>query len=257
MLIPKQIFIAIVCIFIVVNSFGQTTKAKHRFYFSWGYNKEWYADNDISINQPSLNNNYTFVKAKGIDKPGWNTGIFNKDLTIPQYNYRLGYCINEKWAAELNFDHTKFQIPDQALHMTGTFHGRVVDSVFARTTNNLLYQLNNGANFFLFNGVRRINIFGNDSSKVKIKLLVKGGIGFVYPHVQNTIFGQDNNPHFQFGGFDAGTEAGVQVTFYKYFYLEYTNKVVYAVYRNLKIYGGTAKQNLACYEMILSAGVWF
>jgi len=55
----------------------------------------------------------------------------------------------------------------------------------------------------------------------------------------------------------AGAEAGIQVTFLKYVYLEYTNKVVYAGYRNLQLYEGTAKQNLACYEMILSAGVWF
>jgi len=77
------------------------------------------------------------------------------------------------------------------------------------------------------------------------------------PHVENTIMGQNNSEGFQFGGFDTGTEAGLQIIFYKYFYLEYTNKVVYARYRNLNIYEGRAKQNLACYEMILSAGIWF
>lgn len=257
MFTPKQIFATLTYVAIFINSFSQNTKPNHRFYFSWGYNKEWYANNDIHISQPSLNNDYKFVKVKGIDKPGWTSGIFNKDLTIPQYNYRLGYCINDKWAVELNFDHTKFQIPDQSLHITGTFQGRTVDSVFARTKDNLTYQLNNGANFFLFNAVRRINISGNDSSKVKIKLLLKGGIGFVYPHVENHIMGQDNHSGFQFGGFDAGTEAGFQATFYNHFYLEFTNKAVYAIYRNLNIYQGTAKQNLACYEMILSLGVWF
>jgi len=257
MFTPKQLSVTFTCIFIVLHSFGQTNKSKHRFYFSWGYNKEWYTTNNIRISQPSLGNDYMFVKAKGIDKPGWTTGLFNKDLTIPQYNYRLGYCINDKWSVELNFDHTKYQIPDQTLHIKGTYQGRTVDSTFARTIDNLTYQLNNGANFFLFNAVRRINISGNDSSKVRIKLLLKGGIGFVYPHVENHIMGQENNSGFQFGGFDAGTEAGLQVTFYKRFYLEYTNKVVYARYRNLNIYEGRAKQNLSCYEMILSAGVWF
>ncbi len=237
--------------------FAQKKHIKHPFYFSWGYNKEWYTDNDIHIDQPSLQNNYTFSQAQGVDKPGWTTGIFNKALTIPQYNYRLGYCINEKWGVELNFDHTKYQIPDQTLHMTGTYQGITVDSMFARTPDNLTYQLNNGANFFLFNAVRRINLYGSDSSKVKIQALLKGGIGFVYPHVENTILGKANSPHFQFGGYDTGLEAGFQATFYKYFYLEYTNKLVYAIYRDLKIYEGTASQNVACYEMILSIGAWF
>lgn len=237
-------------------SFSQT-KLKRRFYFSWGYNKEWYADNNIRVSQPSLQNNYTFQKVKGVDKPGWNTGIFNKDLTIPQYNYRLGYRINEKWNAELNFDHTKYQVPDQTLHISGTYLGKNIDSTFLRADSNLTYQLNNGANFFLFNAVRRINLFNTDSSKINVTILLKGGIGFVYPHVENTIMGHKNNPGFQFAGFDTGAEASLQITFFKYIYLEYANKVVYARYRNLQLYEGTAKHNIACYEMILSLGLWF
>lgn len=246
-----------VCLLLFFISHSQTKRVKHPFYFSWGYNKEWYADNNIRVSQPSLQNNYTFQKVKGVDKPGWNTGIFNKDLTIPQYNYRLGYRINKKWAVELNFDHTKYQVPDQTLHIIGTYQGSTIDSSFARTGDNLTYQLNNGANFFLFNAVRRINLFKTDSSKINVNLLLKGGIGFVYPHVENTIMSQKNNSGFQFGGFDAGVEAGIQITFFKYVYLEYANKVVYARYRNLQLYEGTAKQNLACYEMILSLGLWF
>ncbi len=255
MLLRKR-SIAIAFYFCIAINHG-FSQIKPRFYFSWGYNKEWYADNNIRISQPSLGNNYKIIKVKGVDKPGWNTGIFNKDLTIPQYNYRLGYRINEKWGAEINFDHTKYQVPDQTLHITGTYLGKNIDSTFARTPDNLTYQLNNGANLFLFNAVRRIKFLNPDSAKVNVRLLLKGGIGFVYPHVENTIMGQYNNSGFQFGGFDSGLEAGIQITFLKRIYLEYTNKVVYAVYRNLKIYEGTAKQNLACYEMILSTGVWF
>ena len=46
----------------------------------------------------------------------------------------------------------------------------------------------------------------------------------MYPHVENTIMGKSNIPHFQFGGLGAGTEAGVQAVFFRHFYLEYTNK---------------------------------
>ncbi|MBI3232717.1 MAG: hypothetical protein HYZ42_01515, partial [Bacteroidetes bacterium] len=72
-----------------------------------------------------------------------------------------------------------------------------------------------------------------------------------------TIMGENNKPHFQFGGFDAGVEAGLNVTFYKRIYVEYSNKAVFAMYRNLKIYEGTVSQNVSCYEMILSLGVRF
>ena len=232
-------------------------KIKGKLYFSWGYNKEWYTNNNIKINQPSLNNNYMFVQAKGVDKPGWETGIFDKELTIPQYNYRLGYNLNNNWAVELNFDHTKYQIPDQELRIKGVYEGRTIDSTFTRSRNNLSYQLNNGANFFLFNLVRKYNIYADKKENINVKLHLKGGLGFVVPHVENTIMGQNNKPHFQFGGFDTGVEAALNVTFYKRIYIEYSNKAVYALYRNLRIYEGKASQNLTCYEMIMSLGVRF
>jgi len=60
------------------------------------------------------------------------------------------------------------------------------------------------------------------------KLLLKCGPGLVYPHVENTIMGQSNKPHFQFGGLDIGLEAAINATIYKWFYIEYSNKTVYA-----------------------------
>src|ERR1051326_5280233 len=155
-------------IFLFLSFLSQAQNNNSRFYFSWGYNKEWYADNDIRVTQSSLANDYKFVKVHGIDKPGWTTGLFNKDLTIPQYNYRLGYRINEKWGVELNFDHTKYQVPDQPLYLTGKLNGNAVDSTFNRTPDNLSYQLNNGANFFLFNAVRRFKLMKSDSAKINL-----------------------------------------------------------------------------------------
>lgn len=90
-----------------------------------------------------------------------------------------------------------------------------------------------------------------------IKLLFKGGAGFVFPHVENTIMGHNNHPHFQFGGLDVGIEAAINAMFYKRLYIEFSNKAVYAWYRNLRIYNGTVSQNMACYEAILSFGVRF
>ncbi|MFM7357522.1 MAG: hypothetical protein ACKO1T_03005 [Sediminibacterium sp.] len=94
---------------------------KGEFYFSWGYNKEWYSRSDVKINQPSLDNQYTLHQVKSHDNPGWDKGIFNIPLSIPQYSYRLGYFFNKKkgLAFEINFDHTKHIIEDgQTIRIT-------------------------------------------------------------------------------------------------------------------------------------------
>src|ERR1700710_3118393 len=87
---------------------------QHEFYFSWGYNKDWFSKSNITVDQPSLNSHYTFQSISGHDHPGWDEGILSKGLTIPQYNYRIGIILNKEkgWGMEVNFDHTKFIFTD-------------------------------------------------------------------------------------------------------------------------------------------------
>ncbi len=43
---------------------------KGEFYFSWGYNKEWYTNSNVKVSQPSLNNDYQLKGIKSNDNPG-------------------------------------------------------------------------------------------------------------------------------------------------------------------------------------------
>ncbi|HEX5024210.1 MAG TPA: hypothetical protein VFV68_03015 [Agriterribacter sp.] len=245
---------------ISVTGVSQTKKSTRRgeLYFSWGYNTEWYTRSDLHINQPELGNKYNFNHIKGHDKRGWDNGLFQKAISIPQYNYRLGYMFNPEkgWGVEINFDHTKFIFEDeQDVSLTGKFNGRNVDTtVHFSHANGSYYYLNNGANFLLFNVVKRYNIFKDKSGNVKLDFLGKAGIGPVIPHVENSFFGGKNEPDFQFGGWNIGIEGALKATFFRYVFLEYSNKLDYARYSNLKIYEGTAKHAFGTYEMILSLG---
>lgn len=243
------------------QSISAKTKKKPRtsFYFSWGYNAENYTRSNVHIKQDELGNDYTLNKVHAHENRGWSDGIFNKDLTIPQYNYRLGYMFNEDkgWGIEINFDHTKYIITEpQNIHLTGTLNNRTVDTtIFFDESNGFYYYLNNGANFFLINLVKKQKLFADKKERIRIDGLGKIGIGPVVPHVQNSFFGKENDPHFQLGGWNAGIEACVKATFFRYVYLEYSNKLDYARYSGLKIYKGKAKQAFGTYEMILSLGI--
>lgn len=252
-------------LFLLIPFWGKTQEKsrerKGEFYFSWGYNKEWYTHSNVRVNQPSLNNNYTLQQVHSHDHPGWDEGLFRKPLTIPQYNYRLGYFFNRKkgLAFEINFDHTKHIIADgQDIRLTGTLHGKQADTtIHFSDAGGFYYFLNNGANFLLFNIVKRWNWHESKSGKVKIDALGKAGIGPLIPHVQNKLFGQENDPGFQLGGWNMGVETAVRATFFKTVYLEFSHKLDYARYSNLKVYQGRAKQAFGTYELILSMGVTF
>ena len=257
-------------IFFPLFSIAQKTKKERKgeFYFSWGYNTEWYTHSNVQINQPSLGNSFTFENIYGHDHKGWDGGqLFVAPISIPQYNYRVGYLFDKEkgLGVEINFDHTKFIFGDnQMTHVKGTMKGHPIDGqvLFADSVagsdSSSYYYLNNGANFLLFNVVKRWHIWNNKKQTILIDGLGKFGIGPVIPHVQDKFFDQPANvPHFQLGGWNVGVEGDLKFTFFHYVYLEYGNKLDYARYSGLQIYQGTAKQAFGTYEMILNLGLTF
>ena len=190
---------------IMAQKAAKKKERKGEFYLSWGYNKEWFTQSDLHVSQPGLGNDYVLKAVKASDKPGWDDNLLGKAISIPQYNYRLGYFFNKKkgLAIEINFDHTKYVVYDQTVHMVGTYNNQQVDvnKVFTRadTAKPSYYFLNNGANFLLFNLVKRSSLFESKCKKVKVDFLGKVGIGPVIPHVENCFWGVYNEPHFQLG----------------------------------------------------------
>src|SRR4051812_14952552 len=99
--------IFLIFLFMLCVSTTARSERNGEFYFSWGYNTEWYTNSNLYINQPSLGNDLVFQSVAAHDRPGWDNNLFNKAPTIPQYNYRIGYFFNKKknLGVELNFDH--------------------------------------------------------------------------------------------------------------------------------------------------------
>jgi hypothetical protein len=256
-----------ICALVTTSTAQKTDSIQHkkiigngRFYASWGYNTEWYTHSSIAISQPGMQNNYTFENLTAHDHIGWNN-LFHVQLSIPQYNYRLGYFFNEaqNWGFEINFDHAKY-VTSQGYkaEVKGTLNGRTnVDTMVYLNDETLRWQLNNGANWFHVNIVRKLSIFNTKDNNFIVCGLVKFGVGPNVPHVDDIVFGHQNPPHFQVGGVNAGLEGDIRFIFFKYAYIEYCNTLDYADYWGLRIYQGTAKQNFGAYEMIANIGFTF
>jgi len=260
----NQSILLVMCL-LSLNVHAQKKERIGEFYFSWGYNKDYYTNTDVSIQQPSLNNNFTFKNTQLVDHPGWDEALLSMELSIPQYNYRIGYFIDKDkdLAFEINFDHTKALFKnDQIVRMVGTYHNRQVDSsfVFSKTgtgTSKNYYYLNNGANFLLFNIVKRKRFNKFSKSPFALDGLAKIGIGPLIPHVENSLFGEKNEQKFQFGGWNTGVEYALRSTFKKHIYLEFAGKLDYAYYYGLDVYQGKAKQAFGTLEFILNLGYTF
>ena len=235
------------------------TLARGAWYFSWGYNQEWYSNSTVHVKQSELGNDYDLVQVAAHDHKGWDQHLFKQQLTIPQYNYRIGHYFNQKQdlGIEINFDHTKYIIADgQTINVRGTYnHSPINDNILFTENNGFYYYLNNGANFLLFNIVKKASLYQSKDGNLFLDLIGKAGIGPVIPHVQNSLFGHANDPSFQLGGWNTGLETAYRLTVMKYGFAEFSQKVDYARYSHLHVYKGLASQHFSTYEFILSVGV--
>lgn len=224
-------------------------KKKLTIYASWGYNREVYTKSSIHFHNkgnPALQEQYgnaysaydfTIYNAKAHDSPDFDhiAGSWNDvvNVTIPQFSGRIGVYFNNKKdeGFELNYDHAKYVVTDgQKMHIKGTILGQQVDKDTVFQRQNFHFEHTDGANFIMLNYIRRRKIFESKSGANNVGLMVKPGIGVVFPRTDCTIFGDRLNNAWHVAGFIAGVEAGIRGEFFKHLCVEFTGKAAYADY---------------------------
>lgn len=249
---------------------AQSKLGKGTFYFMWGYNRDWFSKSDIHFKNTSGDYNattgnydsydFTLYDVKAKDRPGLKD-ILRTDLTIPQYNYRLGYYFNDKYdlGVEINFDHTKYvMIGSQNLHLKGTIRGKHYDQDTIVGNDFLQFEHSDGANFLLFNIVKRQRLLVSKNKMHWLSGIIKFGPGMVIPRTDVTLFGQRLNNRFHIAGYMAGLETGLRYDFFKHFFMEYTAKGSWSNYVNVLVIGaGKANHHFFTFENILLLGVQF
>ncbi len=229
--------------------------AQHEVYVGWGYNANRYANEDIEFTQPSLGNLFTLHDVVFHDSKGWTTGLFSKSLTGPEYNFQLGYYVRPRLAVELKFIHAKAIVTqDQSVHLTGTLGGVSADRTLVLDPGTLKYQLNNGANFVLFNAVHRRPLVREPGQTGSVALLLKAGAGFTVPHSENTVFGHPNEKGFGVSGPAVALEGALRVHAWRWIYGEVSEVGVWAGYNDLPVYEGRARQRLRSSTMTFMLG---
>ncbi len=246
--------------FISDTSYSQVRKhngVRHRsYYFSGGLNKAQFFNSTINVDQKKLGNNYDLSKVKGAN-------TFSLSSFKPQnLNYRVGYYFNYEQTAgfELSYDPVNYHITDgQSLGLKGTYNGahNVNTTIVFASKDGYKYSMS-GANFLLLNFVRRFTIYRPNSNRVGIDAIGKLGAGPLMPEFVSSLPGNPMDaPAYQVCGWNGAGEAALRLTIYRYGYVEIAEKYDYALYNNLQVYGGIAKQNLATLETILCIGFTF
>ena len=246
-------------------------KKKGSFYLLWGYNRDWYAKSTIHFRNdgdPTKQDQFGVYDFKIYNATASDRSDFDKipdvvNITVPQFSARAGYYFNDKknQGVEINYDHAKYVVDNyQKVRVAGTAFGKAFDKDSILDPNYIHFEHTDGANFWTFNYMRKWNLFTSKNQKHQLDFIAKGGIGFVYPRTDVTIFGSRVNNRWHISGVCGGLETGVRAVLWKHLTFEFTGKGVAANYIKCLVQGkgsGKASHTMLCTEAIFCLGYTF
>lgn len=247
-------------------------KKKRTFYLGWGYNRDWYSKGNIRLqnNNPQLINgtyytyDFTVYNATAHDRPQFDRIYDVANITIPQFSARGGVFFNDKHdlGLEINYDHAKYVVKDyQKVRVAGQINGQSFDKDTILDPNTFLhYEHTDGANFIMLNLIKRWKLLQTKDNRNNLGIILKPGVGIVYPRTAVALFGNYFNNDWKISGVVGGVEAGFRAEFLKHGYLEFTGKGGYANYINTLVQGrgyGKASNQFWFVEAILILGFQF
>lgn len=222
-------------------------------YLQWGYNIEWYTHSTIHFRMAN-GNDFKIYHVHAHDRGDFDAIIKEPgQISIPQYNYRLGFYINKQHtkAIELNFDHAKYIVTDgQVALVKGKIDGTEVNEKMVLDPETFLhFEHTDGANWLHLNYVQQHNLLTNPGKDHPLfTYLWKVGAGINIPRTDFTWRGHRLNNDFHIAGYNISAEGGSRFYPFRHFFIEGTAKTGFVQYINALVNTDTDKGNRASHR---------
>ncbi len=214
-----------------------TEHNKRKIFFSWGGNRETYSTSDVTFRGKDYN--FTIDNITAHDKPkGWHIDYINPvRMTVPQTNFRLGYFVNDYYNVTIGVDHMKYVMTqNQTVNVTGTinlpsiYKGSDYNGIYTNTSVDLsdetflTYEHTDGLNYInteisRFDDISALFKIAN-TNKIQVNLTEGFGFGVLFPKTNTQILGKERHDDFHVSGYGTSLKAGLNITLYKYFYVQ-------------------------------------
>ena len=213
-----------------------TAHNKGKMFVFWGGNRESFSKSDIHFKGPDYD--FTLYDVMANDKPkGWHIDYVNPSrMTIPQTNLRIGYFINDHYNISIGLDHMKYvMIQNQNVEIAGVVGTSYPDyaGVYLPSGNHtidmtdgtfLKFEHTDGLNYINteFSRVDDISkIFKiRNTDKLQVNITEGVGAGILYPKTNATLLGKERHDDFHVSGFGISAKVGLNLTFFKYFFIQ-------------------------------------
>jgi hypothetical protein len=217
---------------------AENLRQQGQWYGYWGWNNATYSDSDIHFHGDDHDFTLHNVRAKD-HQTSLGGEIFHSYLnpgrmTIPQYDWRVGYFVMDNWSVSLGFDHMKYvMVQDQTVTMTGTisrpgFERTDPSAAEQKLTDDFLtYEHTDGFNMISLETERYLPLFaiGTDFD---LAVFAGGGAGILFPKSNVKLLSGERNDEWHVAGHATVLKIGVEATLWHNWFLRFLGKYGYA-----------------------------
>ena len=213
-----------------------TAHNKGKMFVFWGGNRESFSKSDIHFKGPDYD--FTLYDVMANDKPkGWHIDYVNPSrMTIPQTNLRIGYFINDHYNISIGVDHMKYVMnQNQNVEIAGVVGASYPDyaGVYLPSGNHIIdmtdgtflkFEHTDGLNY-VHSEISRVDDISQlfkirNTDKFQVNITEGVGAGILYPKTNATLLGKERHDDFHVSGFGVSGKVGLNLTFFKYFFIQ-------------------------------------
>jgi len=270
--IMKISLVLIIILAVQVLNSQSINERKGQFFVSGGVNRSFYSTSDISFTGERFN--FTLHNVKADDRRYIDT----KGFTSSQANLKIGYFFKDNYNIVFGFDNMKYVLRNgQDVKIKGSIStGKYLfDDVLYNFDNIYGYNMIHLSDPFLlyehdglryiYTGVNRFDNFnkllGINTDKFEVNLEEGIDFGFVMPKTNTTILGDEKYENSGIVGFGISANAGVNLTFFKHFFIKAAIKYGYINMKDSRVTkseaSATVKQHFDFIETSYTFGLRF
>ncbi|MEO9954262.1 hypothetical protein [Nonlabens sp.] len=200
---------------------------KGDFYVYWGWNLSGYSDSDITFKGDGYD--FTLDNVQAYDRQSdFDPGKYlnPESITIPQYNFRIGYYVRENYSISLGIDHMKYVVAEnQTVNINGFIND--TNSLYNGVYNNeaivleptfLTFEHTDGLNYVNVGLRRHDDLFQYRNFELNTLFGLETGV--LVPKTNTRLLDKQRYDQFHVSGYGVNAVGGIQLTFLKYFFVQ-------------------------------------
>lgn len=223
------------------QGYGTQKGRKGDVYFYWGWNLSGYTPSTISFKGENYDFSLEKVSARNRPSPlNVKTYLSPTKFTIPQYNFRLGYFINDTYNISFGIDHMKYVMVsyqnstiDGHIENTNTFLDGVYSNEQIEITPDLLqFEHTDGLNYLNIE-LRRIDEI-NSNNTFSFNLVSGVGAGLIVPRTNATLMHYERYDEFNVAGLGVAIIGGLHFEMFQRLFIQFEAKTGYINLPNVR-----------------------